>query len=185
MKLNESILANLKEDYRSGFWLNYQEQIENVLDNAREKMSQDAFLDFCSGVIDLCNEKMNSLNESAKLNEEFDPLPDEEIQKVEEEFQTVMGGNGHNCHIHHNDKSLGNGGFCELNDDIAVKLHIFPYPKGIFIDVIRKYEPNIIAGKTIDKFELRDFASVGKEELAWVNKVCNEILQNEKKYMEE
>ena len=67
MKLNESILAELKEAYEAGDWLKFQNQIEQVLENAKSQMSQDAFLDFCDGIINMCNDYMGALNESTKI----------------------------------------------------------------------------------------------------------------------
>lgn len=53
----------LKEDYDNGSWKVFQDQIEQVLENAKDTMEQDAFLDFLDGVINLCQNYNGELDQ--------------------------------------------------------------------------------------------------------------------------
>lgn len=55
--------VNLKEDYDNGTWMKYQHMIEGTLESAKEDMDEDAFLDFCEGVINLCQNYTGELNQ--------------------------------------------------------------------------------------------------------------------------
>lgn len=61
----------LKEDYDNGTWMKYQHMIEETLESAKEDMDEDAFKDFCEGVINLCQNYTGDLDqfESAKVEE--------------------------------------------------------------------------------------------------------------------
>lgn len=47
-------MSNLKESYDNDTWMKYQNEIESILESARDSMEWDAFLDFIDGVISLC-----------------------------------------------------------------------------------------------------------------------------------
>lgn len=79
------------------------------------------------------------------------------------------------AHAHVNDYYLGTGGFANINDKICVKIHIFPYPKEIIIDVIEKYESYIMDGKAIKTYKKDNFENANEEVLQWVEDTLKEI----------
>lgn len=52
-KLDECGSKKLKEDYDNGTWKRHQDVIENELEAAKADMEEDAFADFCDGIINL------------------------------------------------------------------------------------------------------------------------------------
>lgn len=69
MNLYESIL---KESYDNGTWVKYQNEIESILEKAHDSMEEDAFVDFCTGVINLCQNYMGDLDQyDGYLESEF------------------------------------------------------------------------------------------------------------------
>lgn len=69
MNLYESIL---KESYDNGTWMKYQNEIESILEKAHDSMEEDAFMDFCTGVINLCQNYMGDLDQyDGYLESEF------------------------------------------------------------------------------------------------------------------
>ena len=80
----------------------------------------------------------------------------DEINSIIEEFIKTTKDAGYGCTINANIKNLGYGGFCNINEEYVIKLHIFPYPKFIGIDLIQKYESFIMDGKSINSYQLRE-----------------------------
>lgn len=75
IKENEELEAcgdKLTEDYDNGTWMKYQHMIEGTLESAKEDMDEDAFQDFCEGVINLVQNYTGDLDqfESAKPNDD-------------------------------------------------------------------------------------------------------------------
>lgn len=60
---------NLSEDYDNNSWMKYQDIITNALDDAQRDMEDDAFNDFCEGVIQIVRSMPGEFNESEKLDE--------------------------------------------------------------------------------------------------------------------
>lgn len=59
----EDCKDKITEDYDNGTWMKYQHMIEGTLESAKEDMDEDAFLDFCEGVINLCQNYTGELNQ--------------------------------------------------------------------------------------------------------------------------
>lgn len=53
----------ITEDYDNGTWMKYQHMIEGTLESAKEDMDEDAFQDFCEGVINLVQNYKGDLNQ--------------------------------------------------------------------------------------------------------------------------
>ena len=56
-------MSSLKESYDNGTWMKYQSEIESILENAKDSMEWDAFLDFIDGVISLCENYGGNVNQ--------------------------------------------------------------------------------------------------------------------------
>lgn len=53
----------ITEDYDNGTWMKYQNMIEGTLESAKKDMDEDAFQDFCDGVINLVQNYTGVLNQ--------------------------------------------------------------------------------------------------------------------------
>lgn len=85
---------------------------------------------------------------------ELDKFTTEDIETIINEFICTTKENGYKVHVN-NDKNLGYGGFCNINDNYVIKLHIFPYPTLIVVELIQKYESFIMDGKIITSYQWR------------------------------
>lgn len=59
----EDCKDKITEDYDNGTWMKYQHMIEGTLESAKEDMDEDAFQDFCEGVINLVQNYTGDLNQ--------------------------------------------------------------------------------------------------------------------------
>lgn len=59
----EDCKDKITEDYDNGTWMKYQHMIEGTLESAKEDMDENAFQDFCEGVINLVQNYTGELNQ--------------------------------------------------------------------------------------------------------------------------
>lgn len=69
----------IKEEYDNNTWMKYQHMIEGTLESAKEDMDEDAFQDFCEGVINLVQNYIGELDqlECAHIEESNKPEREE------------------------------------------------------------------------------------------------------------
>lgn len=75
------------------------------------------------------------------------------------------------------DKYLGTGGYLNINDDYYIKLIIFPYPKEIIIERVKKYAPYLIMGDTIEEDKITNFKTIDNNILDWIETTTNKYIK--------
>lgn len=112
---------------------------------------------------------------------ELDKFTTKEINTIITGFSNSCKEEGYKTHINSDVKSLGYGGYCNINDNYFIDLHIYPYPKSIFLDLKQKYESFIMDGKTIKTYELRDIKETNIQDiLKFVSESTNKLLEEVK-----
>ncbi len=120
-----------------------------------------------------------SLYKEIKANKDEQYLSMDYMREIQNAFRDAL--EGYAKVTTYFDYNLGNGGYCDLNDEYFIKLTMFYYPKSIHISLIKKYEPNVIAGKVINEESL-DIKDISIDDIiSWVKNTCNKVLPSDYK----
>lgn len=134
MNIYESIKQNLKESN----WYVYQNKIQNILDSAKQIMSEGDFIDFCDGIIHMCQQYTGDLSsqgdifdsENKDLKESSGTTSLNEIKELAGYLQDFIDGcekrNMHDLKLEGSHLAGDclcvagqNGGYISLNSDLS------------------------------------------------------------------